>query len=95
MIMELFAIFIIGPLLGIITGKIAENKGHSFWGWWFFGWMLFIIALPWSLLLSKDEEAISRRDGNTKKCPYCAEWIKVQATVCKFCGKDLVEKEGK
>lgn len=41
---SLFALAVAAGL-GIITGKIAEKKGHSFWTWWFYGWMLFIVAI--------------------------------------------------
>lgn len=31
--------------LGLIPATIARNKGYSFGLWWFYGWMLFIVAI--------------------------------------------------
>ena len=35
----------IAAVLGLIPANIAKSKGHSFGLWWFYGWMLFIVAV--------------------------------------------------
>jgi len=36
---------IIAAGLAFIPANIAKNKGYSFGLWWFYGWMLFIVAI--------------------------------------------------
>ena len=39
------ATLIVAALLAIIPAKIASDKGYSFGLWWFYGWMLWIVAI--------------------------------------------------
>lgn len=38
-------VLLIAAGLGIIPATIAREKGYSFGLWWFYGWMLFIVAI--------------------------------------------------
>jgi hypothetical protein len=80
---------LIAVIIGLIPGWVAHSKGRSFLAWWFFGFLLWIVAMPASLIISKDERAIAERDGRTKKCPACAEWIAKEARKCKYCQSEL------
>ena len=62
-------------LLGLIPAAIAKGKGRSFGLWWFYGAMVFIIALPHALLLETDISAIEKQQmgQGMKKCQFCAE----------------------
>lgn len=84
-------VLILAILLGLIPAAIARNKGRSFVGWWIFGALLLIVALPAALLVGRREEGLDRMqsaEGRTR-CPHCAEWIRREARVCKHCGRDV------
>ena len=81
------AILVLVTLLGLIPAAIARSKGHSFAGWWLYGALLFIVALPHSLLLRTDAEAIDKRklEQGYRKCLECAELFRKEALRCPHC----------
>lgn len=88
----MLAIFVGAVLLGLITGAIAYCKGHSFLLWWLFGTGLLIVALPLVLFQKPNVRELERRrmrNENLRKCLFCAELIKNEAVVCRFCGRDV------
>lgn len=83
---------IVGALIiGIIPAFIAQNKGRSFVLWWIYGALLFIVALPHSLIMKSDIKALEEKllSEGMKKCPFCAEMVKEDAKVCRYCSRDL------
>lgn len=90
-IIDNMEILIIAAIIGVIPAVIARNKGRGFVGWWIYGALLFIVALPHALLIKPDQAAIEKRqlDEGMKKCPFCAEMVKVDAKVCRYCSREL------
>lgn len=70
--------FIILFALAIIPAKIAENKGRSFWLWYVYGWLLFIVALIHAIVMKSNYI-----------CPHCRSNVDKNATVCPHCARDI------
>jgi hypothetical protein len=89
----------IGAIVAVITAKDAGKRGMNEFGWGVGVFLAMIFFLPLYLIVRKPVlrtviEQDQLESGNGQKCPYCAEIIKVEARVCRFCGRELVDLGG-
>ena len=87
-------LIIVGLLLGLFGGcnflqAIVDTNQTRALGAAIVGFVLFVPALLMLIYGVKMAWRQPEAMGNTRKCPFCAEMIKPDANVCRYCGRDL------
>jgi uncharacterized membrane protein YeaQ/YmgE (transglycosylase-associated protein family) len=82
-------------LCGVVAAAIYSNEGRP----WFTALLVGLISGPIGAILAAvtpaDKAGLEQQAlvSGSKKCPRCAEPVKAEATVCRFCGHEFVSSE--
>jgi hypothetical protein len=84
----MFTLLFFWIMLAIIVGVGASTRGRDGGGWFFLA-ILISPLLAGLLLLALPRFERTKILRGLRKCPFCAETVKLEAKVCKHCRSQL------
>lgn len=87
-------------VLAAIVANLAKKRGRSAAGYFWLSFLFtFLVGLIVLLIQTSGTQSVRLLNVNSNiglingekhiKCPSCAEWVKLEAQICKHCGNDL------
>jgi Ca2+/Na+ antiporter len=84
-------ILAIAVLPSLLVGLMASKKGRSGLGFFLLSAFFTTVVGFIAVLLVSDQNARGKKYA--RECPFCAEGIKVHATVCPHCQREVGEMQ--
>ena len=84
--------FVLAILFAAITAMVSTSRGNSGTAGFFLGLLLGPFGLLIAIFSRKNIGAIEREEistGQMRKCPHCAELVKSEAVICRYCRSEL------
>lgn len=86
--------FLAALLFGGLGAVVAQRRSGETFGGFLIGFLFGPFGVIIAALKGPDRAAAARAERaairqGLRKCPHCAEFVKQEASVCRFCQRDL------
>ncbi|MBT3808058.1 MAG: hypothetical protein HOL07_00855 [Rhodospirillaceae bacterium] len=84
-------LLLFGIVMAAVIALIANAKGRNPVGWFFYGVLIWPIALIHIAVVrtNPNKERRQQESEGRKPCPHCAEMVRPEARVCPHCRREL------